>query len=134
MTTSYYNLVLGVRALFKPFGFLVNVNRIAVYCGCFLKFISVMYSERERIERSKWLRGVKFEDMKFVDRIDSLLNEIVIIFKFSFIKVDKFKNNLYLNKFGVDNLKYNYRLNKWGKTDTILLIMNVLLLFVVFVY
>ena len=134
MTTSFYDLVKGTRRLLKPFSFLGNINELSLTIGCFLKFLSIIYSERKRIDDVKSIRGVVFEKMGLVDRIDFVLKEMVLVFSFSFKKLDKFKKIAYKNKYGVDSLKYNYRLNKWTKTDTILLVMGIFMIFVVFVY
>lgn len=134
ITTSFYDLVRGARLLLKPFGFIGIVNKMSIIIGSSLKFMSIIYSERERIEVSKKLRGVKFNKMGFVDKIDLVLNELFIVLKFSKNKIDKLKSNIYINKYGIDSLKYNYRLNKWTKADTILLIINFLMLFIVLVY
>lgn len=134
MTTSYYGLVKGLRFLLKPLGLLFNVNIIAMNLAGFLKIMSVIYSERKRIDTSKRIRGIKVDRMGFIDRIDFIINEFTIVIKYSIDRIDKLKNSLYLNKYGVDSLKHNYRLNKWIKTDTILLIVNVLMLFIILVY
>ncbi len=134
MTSSFYDLVSGSRFLLRPFRFIIDINWLSIKIGIFFKFMSIMYVERNRIEASKRYRGMDFDKMNFIDRIDLILKEIGLIFKFSIIRVKKLKTNLFNNRFGVDFSKYKYRLNKWTKTDTILLIVNVFMLFVIFMY
>lgn len=133
-TTSFYGLVIGCECLFRPFRFFLDVNRFSIKFASFLKFMAVMYAERERIYNSKKFRGVKFDKMDLVDKIDYLLREMLLVIRFSLKKVDCLKINVYKNKYGLNSYKYNYRLNKWKKADTIMLIVNVLMLFIVFVY
>ena len=49
-------------------------------------------------------------------------------------KIDSNKNRLSVKKYNIDSYKYNYRLNKWKKTDTILLVINLLVMFIAFIY
>ena len=134
ITTSYYGLVVGSRFLLKPFRVFGDVNKMSIRVASFLKFMSVMYSEKKRIDNSKRFRGVKFETMDFVDKIEYLLKNVILVFHFTNKKLEKLRINVYKNKFGIDNYKYNYRLNKWQKADTILLIINIMMLFMVFFY
>ncbi|MBR3161451.1 MAG: hypothetical protein IKF19_01815 [Bacilli bacterium] len=134
MTASYVELVKGVRFWLKPFSFICDVNKLSLNIGGYLKSLTIIYNQRERIHVSKRLRGVKFESMGFVDKIDLLLHEFGGILKFSAKRIDSFKDNIYVNKYGIGSIKGNYRLNKWTKTDTILLIVSVLMLFAILFY
>lgn len=130
LTTSYFDLVLGVGFIFKS----IYNNAIVYNISGFIKFISIMYSEKIRVETSKRLRGVQYSSISFVDKIDVLLNDFFMVIKFSLHKLSRLRSNVIISKGEVNFLKYKYVLNKWSKTDTILLIINFLMMFIVLVY
>ena len=72
--------------------------------------------------------------MGFVDKIDCLFNEIGPVVRLTRISLDKQRSNICVKKYGISANRYNYMLNKWGKTDTILLVINALVIFITFVY
>lgn len=134
MTTSFYNIVYGIESLLKPFKGIMNVSDISLKIGMVFKFFSVMYSEYDKIKISKKLRGVRFSDMGFFDRLDSLVNGIVPLYNLTLRKLERLKNSMYVRNYGVSLNKANYRLNKWGKTDTIMLVINVIVVVIIFIY
>ena len=134
VSTSYYDLVRGVKLLLIPFRKIFDIDELAINIGGFLKLFAILYTENERIINSKILRGVRFDLFDFVDRIDDNLRSMVPLFRYTFLKVDKFRCNVKIRKCGNDSFRANYRLNKWGKTDTILLIISVVMQFVLFLY
>ena len=134
MSTSYYVLIRGIRFLLRPIGFMIDINKMSIKFAGILKFMAVMYGEEDRILVSKRLRGVNYNSLGFVDKIDYILRELPLLIKYSINKIGIYRDNVYVNKYGIDSVKYKYRLNKWTKTDTIILIINLFMLFIVFVY
>ena len=134
ITTSLNDVVNGVYRIFKPFKRILDVNEIALMFGVCFKFFNIYYSEFNRVKISKKLRGVKFNDMSFFDRLDFAINGIKPIFNLTLQKLDKIKNNMYIKGYGISKAVSDYRLNKWRKTDTILLVINLVLIIVAFIY
>lgn len=134
MTTTLNDVVYGLERLLRPIKGFVNVSDISLKMGMYMKFITILYSEGERIKNSKKLRGVRFKDISFIDKIDYLINGIVPVYRSAIDRLERLKNVMYVRNYGVSLNRCNYRLNKWGKTDTILLVINVVIILVIGIY
>ena len=75
-----------------------------------------------------------FKKMGVIDKLTNFFNELGILVRFAIFSLNKQRDNVLVKKYGVDSFRYNYRLNKWGKTDTILLVINFIVIFITFVY
>ena len=134
VTTSLNDMVNGMYRLLRVFKNIMNVNEIALKFGMFFKFFSIFYSEYNRVRISKKLRGVRYFDMNFFDKVDSFVNGIKPVFNMTLIKLGKLRDNMYIKNYGISEYNTNYRLNKWRKIDTILLLINIILIFIVVIY
>lgn len=134
MTTSFYNIVYGVEKLLCCFKRFIDVREISLKIGLGLIFFRVLYGEYNRVKVSKWLRGVRFENMGFIDKLDSLVNGFVPVYYMALRRLSSFCNNMYVRGYGICLNTSNYRLNKWGKTDTIMLVINVMVNVIIFIY
>jgi energy-coupling factor transporter transmembrane protein EcfT len=134
MCTSFYEVVDGMRKFVKPLSIFFDTKELVLNAACLIKFFSIMYSENDRIRASKRLRGVRFNDMNVIDRMDSFINNLGPLYREVIGKLRKLKRGMVVKKYGISDVRYNYRLNKWGKTDTILLVINVMIMIIVAVY
>ncbi|MEE3344090.1 MAG: hypothetical protein VZS44_08390 [Bacilli bacterium] len=133
-TTSYYDLYLGTDLIVRQIVFIGDSKNITYKIIDFIKIISIMYGEKVRIENSKKLRGVGYYSFGIIDGVYMFFSDLFMTIKFSYNKLNKLKNNMVVNKGEVNSLKYKYLLNKWKKTDTILLIINFLMIFIILIY
>lgn len=134
MTTSFYSILVGIYKFLSPLTVFVDVSEFVLKLVMVIKFLSIMYDEDARIRKSKKLRGVRFEDMGLIDKIDFFVNELGSLWDLSLMKLDRLKDNIYVKKYGISKYRCNYRLNKWRKTDTILLVINVMVMIIVAIY
>lgn len=134
MTSSFNSIVYGVKWLFRPMNGIIDVNKIGVSIGLFSKFITILYNENVRIRNSKELRGVLYRDMKFVDRISSFFKNIMPVYKNSLNRIRMIRMSMSVRNYDCFLNRSNYRLNKFGKTDTIMLGINVVVLILVMIY
>ena len=134
ITTSLHDVVNGIYRIFKPLRNIINLNELALNFGIFFKFFNIFYSEFNRVKLSKKLRGVNFSNMGFFDKLDFNINGLKPVFILTLQKLYKIKNNMYIKGYGISDSISDYRLNKWRKTDTILLIINLILVVITFVY
>lgn len=134
MTSSFYQMLTGVRDLFSWLEGFEFYNKFCLNIALFLKFFSILYMEDERIRRSRKLRGVRFNDMGLVDKIDDFLGELTYLFRVAFDRIDKIKYSMYQKKYGIGRGIDNSMLNKWSKTDTIMVVINVMVMIIVAVY
>ena len=134
VTTSLNDMVNGMYRLLKIFKNMVNINEVALKFGMFFKFFNIFYNEYNRVKISKKLRGVRLYDMNFFDKVDYIVNGIKPVFMMTLNRLNILKNNMYIKNYGISESKSNYRLNKWRKVDTILLLVDVILIFIIFIY
>ena len=134
MTSSFNSIVYGVKWLLRPINVVSDVNKIAVNMGLFSKFITILYNENVRIRNSKALRGVMYRDMRIGDRVSSFFKSVVPVYRSSMDKIRAIKESMKVRNYGCFLTRSNYRLNKFGKTDTILLGINVVVLVLIIIY
>ena len=134
ITTSLNDMVNGFYRLFKPFGALFDIKNFSLFCSLSFKFFGICYGEYNRIKISQKIRGVRFNNMNFFDRVVYIIYGLRPVLKKSIDKLKLLKKNMYIRDYGVSDYISNYRLNKWRKLDTMLLIVNFLVLIVTFIY
>ena len=134
ITTSLNDMVNGIYRLFKPFRRFFDINEFSLECALYFKFFGICYDEYNRIKISKSLRGVRVSSFNVIDKIDYLINGIKPVLKRTVDRLYVLKKNMYIRNYGVSNNISNFRLNKWGSVDMIMLIVNVLIVFISFMY
>lgn len=134
MTTAFGNIVYGIYGILRPLKKYININESALKIGLAIKFVNFLYTENHKVCRSKMLRGVRFRDMNIFDRIKTVVVGIKPAYKLALKKTMEMERIMIVKNYGISLSRCNYRLNKWGKTDTILLVINVLLVIITFIY
>ena len=134
MTSSFSSIVYGVESFLSPLKNIFNVNNFALNVGLFSKFIVILYNERIRIGNSKELRGILYKDMNIWNKIKSFFDTIFLGYRNCINKISKIKIVMKVRNFNSFSTRSNYRLNKFGKIDTILVGINVVILILVIVY
>ena len=134
MTTSFSDMVYGIERVISPLRYFCDIKIVSLKIGMFVKMISLLYRESDRVNRAKMLRGIQYKDMSLSDKFRCFINNIGIAFRAAYYEVDRFSDVMYLKNYGINGVRTNYRLNKWGKTDTILLVINVVVMIVTFIY
>lgn len=134
ISSTYYHLAIGVRNFLFPFRYFINIDKVSLNLAYSIKFVDCLYDEYDRVHRVSEFRGVNFKKMGVIDKLTNFFNELGILVRFAIFSLNKQRDNVLVKKYGVDSFRYNYRLNKWGKTDTILLVINFIVIFITFVY
>lgn len=133
VTSSYYELSCGVRDILNRYFRFFDIEYISFKIASFLIFFSYLYEERDKYRFWMKVNGFKYK-FSFIDRIDYLFKEFRNLFCNVVRRLSNNKKFLSVKKYNIDSYKYNYRLNKWKKTDTILLVINLLVMFIAFIY
>ena len=134
MTSSFKDIVYGVEVLLRPIDRFMNVSKMAMNMGLFSKFVTILYNEDVRIRNAHELRGVMYREMGYLDKIRYFFSNIVPVWKSSMEKIRKIKMSMRVRNYGCFLRRSNYRLNKFGKTDTIMLGINVVVLVLIIIY
>lgn len=134
MCTSFYEIYGGVYSMLRPFSFLCNCSYVAYSVVVGKWYLGCLYEEDMKIRANKRLRGVRFDRMSLIDRMDYFVNELGLILKRCSRLISRNKMMLEIRNCRNNVSKCNYRLNKWGKVDTILLVINVMIIIIVAIY
>ncbi|MBQ6494398.1 MAG: hypothetical protein IJI49_00160 [Bacilli bacterium] len=134
ITTSLNDLVSGFYRFFKPFIGLYDINNLSLNSALLFKYFGVCYSEYNRIKISQRIRGIKYSDMNIIDKIKYIIYDIKPVLRRTSDTNALYKKNMYIRDYGVSSYISNYRLNKWRLIDTMLLVVNILVLIVSVIY
>lgn len=134
MTSSFVSIVDGIESLFKLFSGKLKVNEIALKIGLGSKFINIFYNEWVRIRKIRELRGCSYKDIKLGLRIIMACSSVVSVYKSSLLKIRQIEKGMEVRNYSCFLVRSNYRLNKFGKTDTIMLGINVVVLILIIIY
>ena len=134
ITTSLNDLVSGFYRFFKPFIGFIDINNLSLNCALMFKYFGICYGEYNRIKISQRIRGIRFNDMNIFDKVKYIIYDIKPVFRRTRDCNKLYKKNMYIRDYGVSSYISNYRLNKWRLIDTMLLVVNILVLIVSIVY
>ena len=122
------NVIYGMFSLLSPLCKVIDVNKVSVSFILFFEFFySLIYSWKD------FKLGNKYIENKTIN-IEEEIKDFFAVFDRCMVDTRKLRDNLYVKNFGGNLSTINYRLNKWQKTDTILLVMNIVTIMVVFIY
>ena len=130
LTTPPTEIIYGLESIFRVFNRVIPVNKIALGITLVLRFIPVVTMERDKIIKASKLRGI---DLTLKDKksIMSYLDILKSTIYLSIRKIFDLKNMMYVRLYNYGISRSNYRMNKWKVIDSILLILNVVVLIIV---
>lgn len=134
LTTAMTEITYGIERLLKPLNRLVPVNDIAMIISLTLRYIPTLTIEANRIIKAQKLRGINFDSKNIKERLVSISGVFIPMFVLSLSKSLKVADIMDIRLYNYGKSRTNYRLNKWRKRDTSLLILNILILFIVIFY
>lgn len=130
LTTPPMEITYGLEKTFRIFNKILPVNQIALSITLALRFIPLITMQAERIIKAQSLRGVDFnKDIK--NKIISLSNIFIPMIYLSLKRADELSDIMEVRLYNYGISRTNYRLNKWKLVDSILLIVNILILIIV---
>lgn len=129
-TTPPMEITYGIERTFRVFNKILPINEIALTITLALRFIPTITMQAERIIKAQSLRGIDFnKDIK--SKIISLSNIFIPMIYLSLKKADELSDIMEVRLYNYGLSRTNYRLNNWTKRDSLMLILNVLILVVV---
>lgn len=133
-TTVITELTYGIEKLLKPLGKIVPVSDIAMVITLTIRYIPSLTHEAERIIKAQKMRGINFDTRNIKEKIISISGILMPMFVMSLKKSNVLADILDLRLYNYGKSKTNYRSNKWKIVDTLLLILNILILIIVIFY
>ena len=124
----------GIENLLRPLNRFIPVNDIAMTMTLSLRYIPSLTEEAARIIRAQSLRGINFNTKNIKDKIISISGIFVPMFVLSLQKSLSLADIMDIRLYNYGKSRTNYRLNKWSKIDSFLLILNILILSIVIFY
>jgi energy-coupling factor transport system permease protein len=127
-TTSSNEITYGLE---KSFGFLkyikVPVSELALTIALALRFIPTVLETANKILKSQASRGIDFKHSKINGKIRALASMLAPMFILSFKRADDLGNAMEVKLYNYSDNRTNYRMNKWNNMDTVLIVVQVII-------
>lgn len=133
-TTVITELTYGVEQILKPLKKILPISDIAMIITLSIRYIPSLTYEANRIIRAQKMRGISFDSKNIKEKILSVSGIVVPMFIMSIKKAERTADIMDIRLYNYGKSKTNYRSNKWKLIDTLLLILNVLILIIVISY
>ena len=133
-TTVITELTYGIDKILKPFNKIIPVSDISMIISLSIRYIPSLTEEAKRIIKAQKIRGVSFDSKNIKEKIVSISGVLMPMFVMSIKKSEKMADIMDLRLYNYGKSKTNYRSNKWKILDTLLLILNVVILMIVVFY
>ena len=99
-----------------------------------IRYIPTLTSEASRIINAQKLRGINFKSKNIKERILSISGIFIPMFTLSIKRAELSADIMDLRLYNYGKSRTNYRTNKWKVVDTLLLVLNILILIIVICY
>lgn len=133
-TTVITELTFGIEKILKPLSKIIPVSDIAMIITLTIRYIPSLTEEAKRIIRAQKIRGINFDSKNIKEKIISISGILMPMFVISLKKAEKTADIMDLRLYNYGKSKTNYRSNSWSKIDTLILILNILILLIVVFY
>jgi len=133
-TTVITEITYGIEKIFSPLNRIINVNNIAMIVTLSIRYIPSLTHEANRIIKSQKLRGINFDSKNIKEKLVSISGILMPMFALSIQKSERTADIMDLRLYNYGKSKTNYRSNSWTILDTLLLILNLLILIIVIIY
>lgn len=130
LTTPPTEITYGLEKILRIFNKILPVGSIALTITLALRFIPMITMQSERIIKASSLRGVDFNE-NIKSKLLAISNMFIPMIYLSLKKADSLADIMEVRLYNYGISRTNYRLNKWKISDSILLILNVVILIIV---
>lgn len=133
-TTSTSEITYGIERILKVFNNYIPVNDIAMIITLTIRYIPTLTMEADRIIKAQKMRGIDFDSKNIKNKISSLVGVFIPMFILSLKKSESLGDIMDLRLYNYGKSRTNYRTNSWKKIDSLLLILNIIILIIVIFY
>ena len=133
-TTSTSEITYGIERMLRPFNNYIPVNDIAMIITLTIRYIPTLTMEADRIIKAQKMRGINFDNKNIKDKISTLVGVFIPMFVLSLKKSESLGDIMDLRLYNYGRSRTNLRTNKWKKKDSLLLVLNILILSIVIFY
>ena len=96
--------------------------------------LTTLTMEADRIIKAQKMRGINFDNKNIKDKISTLVGVFIPMFVLSLKKSESLGDIMDLRLYNYGKSRTNLRTNKWKKKDSLLLVLNILILSIVIFY
>lgn len=133
-TTSITELTFGIEKLLEPFNKLIPVGDIAMIITLSIRYIPTLTEEASRIINAQKLRGINFDTKNIKEKLISISGILMPMFTLSIKRAEESADIMDIRLYNYGKSRTNYRTNKWTKINSLLLILNILILIIIICY
>ena len=133
-TTSTSEITYGIERILRVFNNYIPVNDIAMIITLTIRYIPTLTMEADRIIKAQKMRGIDFDSKNIKKKIVSLVGVFIPMFILSLKKSESLGDIMDLRLYNYGKSRTNYRTNSWEKIDSLLLILNIIILIIVIFY
>lgn len=133
-TTNITELTFGIEKILKPFNKIIPTSDIAMIITLSIRYIPTLTEEANRIINAQKLRGINFTSKNIKERLISISGIFIPMFTLSIKKAEATADIMDIRLYNYGKSRTNYRTNKWSKIDSLLLILNILILIIIISY
>jgi len=130
LTTPPTEITYGLEKTFRIFNKILPVNNIALTITLALRFIPMITMQAERIIKASSLRGIDYNE-NIKTKVLAISNMFIPLIYLSLKKADALADIMEVRLYNYGISRTNYRLNKWKLIDSILLILNIVVLIII---
>lgn len=133
-TTGITELTFGIEEILRPLGRFIPVSDIAMVIALTIRYIPTLTYEANRIIRAQKMRGINFDSKNIKEKIISISGILMPMFVMSLKRADNMADIMDIRLYNYGKSKTNYRSNRWLIMDTILFIVNAIILIMVILF
>lgn len=133
-TTVITEITYGIEQLLKPLRRIIPVSDIAMIITLAIRYIPSLTHEADRIIKAQKMRGINFDTKDIKEKIISISGILMPMFVMSLKKAEITADIMDIRLYNYGKSKTNYRTNSWKVIDTLLLVLNILILIIVIFY
>ena len=133
-TTVITEITYGIEKILYPLKRIIKVSDIAMIITLAIRYIPSLTNQADRIIKAQKIRGINFENNNIKEKIQNIGGILIPLFILSIKKSQKTADIMDIRLYNYGKSKTNYRSNNWKLIDTLLLILNILILIIVMFY
>ncbi|WP_033827261.1 energy-coupling factor transporter transmembrane component T family protein [Bacillus andreraoultii] len=127
LTTTPIEITDGIESLLKPLKKVkFPVHELALMMSIALRFIPTLMDETDKIMKAQMARGVDFSEGSLKERASAVVPLLIPLFINAFKRAEELATAMEARGYRGGEGRTKYRLLKWGKIDTIVMLLLLL--------
>lgn len=133
-TTKMMDIVYAISWLGKPISKVIPTLDISMIVVLTIRYIPSLIGEVSRMIRAQKMRGLDIESKGIIERLAIISKMLIPMFVLSIKRALDSADIMDLRLYNYGKSRSSYRVFKWGYIDTLLFVLNILILIVVIIY